>query len=128
MRVERLLRWYYAATAAFLLLDYGAGINLRVAFLEPWPVARGAYYGVCFACLGLMLWRPGWTTVIGSVESLVTLIALILSMAVRVMIPNEAIFAENGSFVTVREIMNFLISASVAYLAWLKGIKTLKMH
>ena len=43
MTAERVLPWYYAASIVFLLLDYGAGINLRVAFLEPWPVARGAF-------------------------------------------------------------------------------------
>ena len=69
-----------------------------------------------------MLWRPGWAVLIGSFESLVTLVALIFSMAVRVMIPSDAIFAGGASFVTVQEILNFLISGSIAYLAWVKGL------
>ena len=99
---------------------------MRVAFLDEFPTARVAYYGICFACLALMLWRPGWATLIGTFESLVTLVALIFSMAVRVMVPNDAIFEENAPFVNVQEIINFVISGSVAYFAWIKGLKKLR--
>ena len=126
MNFARILPWYYAGTAFFLLLDYGLGINVRVAFLDQLPTARVAYYGICFACLALMLWRPGWATLIGTFESLVTLVALIFGMAVRVMVPNDAIFEENAQFVNVQEIINFVISGSVAYFAWIKGLKKLR--
>jgi hypothetical protein len=126
MNIARILPWYYAATAIFLALDYGLGINVRVAFLGEFPTARVAYYGICFICLALMVWRPGWATLIGTFESLVTLVALILSMAVRVMVPNDAIFEENAAFVSVQEIINFIISGSVAYFAWMRGLRTLR--
>ena len=126
MNFSRILPWYYAATAFFLALDYGLGINVRVAFLDEFPTARVAYYGICFVCLALMLWRPGWATLIGTFESLATLVALILSMAVRVMVPNDAIFEENAPFVNVQEIINFVISGSIAYFAWIQGLKKLK--
>lgn len=126
MNIARVLPWYYAATGLFLLLDYGLGVNVRIAFLDQMPAARMAYYGICFACFALMIWRPGWATLIGTFESLVTLVALILSMAIRVMVPNNAIFEENASFVTVQEILNFVISGSVAYFAWLQGLKKLR--
>jgi len=73
----------------------------------------------------LMLWRPAWTTLIGTFESLVTLIALIFAMAARVMVPSDAIFEGTGQFVTIQEIINFVISGSVAYLAWMKGLTQL---
>ena len=126
MNFARILPWYYAGTAFFLVLDYGLGINVRVAFLDQLPSARVAYYGICFACLALMLWRPGWATLIGTFESLVTLVALIFSMAVRVIVPNDAIFEENALFVNVQEIINFVISGSVAYFAWITGLKKLR--
>lgn len=128
MNAQRMLPWYYAASVIFLLLDYVADINIRVAFLEPWPAARAAYYGVCFACLGLMLWRPRWAVLIGSFESLVTLVALILSMAVRVMIPSDAVVGGSAPFVTLQEILNFLIAGSVAYLAWVKGLRAMRLR
>lgn len=126
MRIDRILPLYYAATAFFLLLDYGFGLNVRIAFLDALPAARMAYYGICFACLGLMIWRPSWTTFIGTFESLVTLIALIFGMAVRVMIPNDAIFEENATILTYQEVINFVIAGSVAYLAWIRGLKELQ--
>jgi len=126
MSMIRILPWYYAATVVFLLLDYFAGINVRVAFLESLPGARAAYYAICFACLALMIWRPSWTTLIATFESLVTIIALIFSMGIRVMVPTDAIFDENVSFVTYQEIINFMMSGSMAYLSWIKGLKALQ--
>lgn len=123
---DRILPWYYAATVLFVLLDYGFGVNVRIAFLEPFPAARMGYYLVCFACLALMLWRPAWTTLIGTVESLVTLVALILSMALRVMIPNDAIFEEKEGFVSYQEIINFLIAGLIAYSSWTSGLRRLR--
>jgi len=126
MKADRILPWYYAGTILFLLMDYGFGVNVRLAFLESVPIARLAYYGICLVCFVLMLWRPGWTTLIGTFESLVTLIALIFAMAVRVMVPTDAIFGENAEFVTIQEIINFVIAGSMAYLAWVKGLKQLR--
>lgn len=123
---DRILPWYYAATVLFMLLDYGFGVNVRIAFLEPFPAARTGYYLVCFACLALILWRPTWSTLIGTAESLVTLVALILSMALRVMIPNDAIFEQSVGFVGYQEILNFLIAGLVAYSSWTTGLKRLR--
>jgi len=125
MSAIRILPLYYAATVVFLLLDYFAGINVRVAFLESLPPARAAYYAICFVCLGLMIWRPAWTTLVATFESLVTLVALIFSMGMRVLVPTDAIFDENASFVTFQEIINFVIAGGIAYFAWVRGLKAL---
>jgi hypothetical protein len=125
MRAGQIFPWYYGATVFFLLLDYVFGVNVRLAFLDALPAAKLAYYGICFVCFALMLWGPRWTTLIGTFESLVTLTALIFAMAIRVMVPNDAIFEEHAAFVTIQEVINFVIAGSVAYLAWLKGLKQL---
>lgn len=125
MNATRILPWYYAATLVFLLLDFFGSVNVRVAFLDTLPAARVAYYGICFACLGLMIWRPAWTTLIGTFESLVTMIALIFGMALRVMVPNDAIVEENIAIVTSEQLVNFIIAGSIAYLSWVKGLKAL---
>ena len=125
LSATRILPWYYAATFVFLLLDYLGGVNVRVAFLDTLPTARMAYYGICFVCFGLMIWRPAWTTLIGTFESLVTMIALILGMAIRVMVPNDAIFEENATIVTGEQIINFIIAGSMAYFSWVRGLKEL---
>ena len=128
MNSPRLLAWYYGATILFAVLDFVFGINIRVAFLEPWPALRVAYYGVCLACLAATLWRPQWSVWIGTGESLAVLVALIMSMGVRVLVPTDVIFDENAAFVTPQEIVNFIIAGSIAYLAYIRGLKQLKIR
>ncbi len=125
---DRILVLYYAATAIFLLLDYATGFNIRIAFLEPYDAARLAYYGVCFVCLGLMLWRPAWTVLISAFESIVTLSALIIGMGMRTLLATDRVLATGTGLITMPEIYNFLISGGIAYVAWVKGINRLKVR
>ena len=120
-----LLIVYYAGTALFLALDFGFGVNVRVAFLEAAPGLRLGYYGVLFGCLALVLWRPEWSRLVGSVESLATLVALIINMALRSMIVTDEMLETGAGFVTMSEIVNFVIAGTVAYVAWLRSVKEL---
>ncbi len=122
---RKLIVLYYAATALFLLLDYGLGVNVRIAFLDGIPALRPVYYGVCFACLGLALWRPAWTTVIGSVESLATLVALIINMGTRAILTTDLMLETGTGFVTMAEIINFLIAGAAAYVSFAHGLQRL---
>jgi len=115
-----LLPLYYAATAIFVLLDLGLDINVRVAFLEQWPVWRAAYYLACFGCLAMMLRWPDWREIIGGLESLLTLVALILSMGIRSMAGGGLVDAALTP-ITLEEIVNFLMSGSFAYFSWVRG-------
>jgi len=121
-----LLKVYYAATALFLLLDYLGGINVRLAFLDPWPLWRGLYYLGCFGCLGLIAWRPALTTLVATAESLITLAALIISMGYRVMTVSESLLTSSPEFVTTEEILNFAIVGLVAWYGWFHGSEALK--
>ena len=120
------MRWYYAATAVFLLLDLLLDVNVRIAFLDASPALRAAYYGVCFACLGMMLWRPAWTVIISAFESLVTLSALIISFGTHAILVSDAMLEGREPFVSIPEVVNFLMSGSIAYIAWSRGIAELQ--
>ena len=122
---NRILKFYYAATAAFLILDLVFHINVRVAFLEPWPMWRLAYYAVCFGVFVMIALRPGLAEVLGVVESLVTLVALILSMGVRVMLVPADLAEFGASVVSGQEIINFVISGGIAWLSWHRGMLAL---
>ena len=124
--MNRPVTLYYAATILFLLLDFVLGVNVRVAFLEPFPMARLAYYLVCFVLFALMLWRPGWALLIGTIESLVAVVALTFSMALRVMIVTDEMIETGVGFVTTEEIFNYLIVGGIAYFSWVQGLKALK--
>jgi hypothetical protein len=121
----RVVLVYYAATILFLLLDYGLGVNVRLAALDAYPGYRAFYYLAIFGCFGAMLWRPAWSTAIGVLESLVTLIALIVNMALRSMIVTDAMLESGSGFVTTAEILNFGISGSVAWFSWQRGMSRL---
>lgn len=123
--VRQALTGYYAATALFLALDLGLGINLRVSFLEAHDGWRLAYYGVCLACLIAIIVRPGWTIPVSALESLATMVALILSFGVRVMAIDDAVLEGSEPVVTTQEVLNFLISGVAAWLAWTRSIAAL---
>lgn len=120
---RRLMLAYYAATVVFLALDVLLGLNIRVAFLEGSVPLRSAYYGICFGCLALMLWRPNWTAIISAFESLVTLVALIIGFGTRAIFISDAMLEGQDTFIRMPEIVNFLLSGSIAYVAWIRGMR-----
>lgn len=111
---HRLLLAYYGATVAFIVLDYAAGLNLRLTFLDGMPIWRALYYLVCLLCL-VVIWRfPDWSAVVAVAESTVALSALIIETGIRVLTITE-IALEGGEPITVREIVNFLLAGGAAY-------------
>lgn len=122
---RRVLIAYYGATVIFLALDYFAGLNVRVAFLEPFPAWRAAYYGFCLLCLALVAWRPDVSVIVGAFESLVTLGALIISFGMRAILVTDSMLETGSGFVTMPEIINFIISGGIAYVVWTRGVQEL---
>ncbi len=122
---RNILRIYYAATALFVSLDFGFGVNVRAAFLESAPTLRVLFYVVLFGCFALVIWRPAWTNVVGLVESVVTLAALIINMALRSMMITHDVFAAGAGPVTMAEIVNFMIAGGAAYVSYTQGLKWL---
>ena len=108
-------------------MDFGFDVNVRVAFLEPWPVWRVLYYLFCFGCLALIFLRPALTTLVTTVESLITVSALILHMGVRVMSVSVGVMeAGAGAVIYPQEIINFLISGLAAWWGWVQGSQALQ--
>ena len=125
---RRILQAYYAATIVFLMLDYGAGLNVRVAGLEGLPQLKAGYYLVIFACLGVTLWRPAWSTAVGVVESLATIVTLIFSVALGSLFPTGQMLETGSAPLGVPEIVNFVIAGSIAWYAWQRGLAELFGH
>jgi len=118
----RLITGYYGATVIFVLLDYLLNFNIRLIFLNDWPVWRGLYYGACFGFFGVMLMRPSWSSTIAAAESLLTLSALIITTATRVMIVSDEMIEEGKGFVTVNELLNFAIAGTISYVSLMRGV------
>ena len=119
-----MIRFYYLATALFLLLDLALNINVRLAFLENHPGIRAAYYAVIFTCMALIIWRPSWTVVVSGIESLAALVALILTVWLRVLAIGDPTTA-GGGFASTEEMVNFVMTGTIAYLAYQRGIREL---
>ena len=121
-----MIRIYYLATVVFLLLDIILDLNIRVAFFESSPAVRACYYAVLFLCMALILWRPSWTVRISALESVFVLIALILNMGMRTILVTDAMLEGGTGFVTMPEIVNFMISGGIAYMAFTQGMRELQ--
>jgi len=71
-------RWYYYATPLFILLDYFAGINVRVSALDAMPLYKYAYYGFCILC-GLCIYIfPKYSPIVALLESAINYVLMIL--------------------------------------------------
>ncbi len=125
MRQKTVLLSYYGATLIFLLIDVVFGLSIRISFLDANYALKMAYYAFCIACFLMMVWKPKLTVLIGAAESLVTLIALIVVMGLRVLVPTDQMLESGVGVVTAPEIVNFMIAGGIAYVAWMSGIKNL---
>ncbi|MHC4088269.1 MAG: hypothetical protein ACYSU5_24150 [Planctomycetota bacterium] len=71
-------KWYYYATPIFILLDYLAGINIRVSALDAMPLYKYAYYGFCILC-GLCIYIfPRYSPAVALFESAINYVLMIL--------------------------------------------------
>ena len=114
---------YYGATPGFAALDLMLGLNLRLSFLDGHDGWRLAYYAVLLACFAAMLLGPRWTAAVSAVESLVTIIALIFSMAYGSIIVTDGMLEGEVAYVTPESIVNFLLSGPAAYLSWTRSLR-----
>ena len=116
---------YYGGTLVFLLLDVVLGLSIRISFLDAHTTFKMLYYGFCMLCFLLMIWKPALTVPIGALESLVTLVSLILVMAMRVVVPTDAMLETGAGIITAPEILNFIIAGGISYVAWNQGMQAM---
>lgn len=111
-----LLLGYYALTLLFAGLDFLAGLNVRLAFLDGQPGLRVGYYVGLILCF-LAMWRlPVWSRIIAVVESMIVLAALIVDFWLRIFAMPDTVLA-GGDPIGFEEVANFALSGAAAYLA-----------
>lgn len=130
-RVGRAIpRLYYLVTPAFILLDYLAGINIRVAALDAMPVYKNLYYGLCVLCGVLVLVLPAASAVVAFVESTI-LIFLTVPAVFRPLVENVEQFADldadwqAAQAFQLEGAMNLLMAAAIAVLAFRMSLAAL---
>ena len=123
-------KWYYYATPLFILLDYLAGINVRVSALDAMPLYKNLYYGFCILCgLGMYI-SPRYSPVVALLESAINYVLMILLLLrpYIICLLQEDIIGEgwqNMEMLTAQQITNLLIAALVAAYAFKASINKL---
>jgi len=114
-------RWYYLATPAFVLLDYVAGVNIRVAVLDSVPLYKNLYYGLCILCGGVVFLRPRFSGLVALIESTIlfvmTIVLVFLPYWAIAQTPDDPIDVE-FEILTLQGVINLLIVGAIA----LKGM------
>ena len=121
-------RWYYYATPLFILLDYLAGINVRVAALDSMPLYKNAYYGFCILC-GLCIYiLPKYSPIVALFESginfMMTILLLFLPYAILIS-NTEDVLSQDWSLpqmFTAQRIVNLTLAGFVAVFAFRASI------
>lgn len=123
-------RFYYLVTPAFILLDYLAGINIRVAALDAMPGCKNLYYGFCVLCGVLVLVLPAASAVVAFVESTI-LLFLTVPEVFRPLAANLERFADLDADWQMTEafplegMLNLLMVAAIAVLAFHMSLSAL---
>jgi hypothetical protein len=124
-------RWYYYATPLFILLDYLAGINVRVSALDAMPLYKYAYYGFCILCALCIYISPKYSPVVALFESAINYVLMILLLLMPYVrcIMQEDIIGEgwqNVEALNPQHITNLALAALVAVLAFRASINKLQ--
>ena len=72
-------RWYYLATPVFVVLDYVAGVNIRVAVLDSMPLYKNLYYGVCIVFGVFVFFQPKTSPFVALFESMINILMTALA-------------------------------------------------
>lgn len=115
-----ILRWYYLATPLFWIAARVWGVDVRVAFLDDFPVGQDAYYLAC-CVVGLVVWRaPERAARLGLMESTLNVSLLIVSVMVWYghMLDWAAGPSAAVRVVTARQLVNFVLAAVVAAVSY----------
>jgi hypothetical protein len=123
-------KWYYYATPLFILLDYLAGINVRIAALDAMPLYKNLYYGFCILCAVCIYIFPRYSPVVALLESAINymLMILLLIMPYIRCLMEEDILGQGWQTVealNAEHILNLTFAGIVAVLAFRASIDRL---
>jgi hypothetical protein len=123
-------RLYYLITPAFILLDYGVGVNVRVAVLDGLPLYKNLYYGFCVLCGVAVYLLPVSSPFVAlgesSINVLLTILALFLPYVQNLqrLADLEGDWKVAGTFSTEGAV-NLVLAATMAVVAFVQSNKAL---
>jgi len=114
--VQHSWRNYYLATPFFIILDIFFNINIRIPFLDNWPVLKYIYYLMIFF-LGFLISRlPHLTNKIAITESMMTISLLIIGFVYPYLMlrDEESVMVAMEAY-SMKAVVNFAITAFMLY-------------
>ena len=117
--VLKWVKYYYASTVLFIVLDLTLGANVRAVGFEAFPTLRILYYIGCLGCFVVILKNPHWSAPIVLGESIINLLSLIMGLftPIYVYIP-EGNLDKAYSILSIGFVINFAIAASIALISF----------
>jgi hypothetical protein len=128
---QSIAKLYYYVTPVFVLLDYLAGVNVRVAVLDSMPLHKSLYYGFCVVCAVSMYAAPRYTAVVALFESAInfsmTTTGLFVPYARHIAYTDDVLNAdwELANVFTTPRIVNLILAGVVAILVFKGSLRTL---
>jgi hypothetical protein len=115
-----LLRWYYLGTPVFWLVGVLWGVNVRVAFLDAFPVGRTVYYVLCFLIGVVALRAPQYASRLALYESAANLGLIILSVGVWYLQMLEWAAGPSAvvRVVSPAELVNFVLTTTIGTISY----------
>jgi uncharacterized membrane protein len=109
---------YYLVTPGFILLDYVAGVNIRVAVLDTWPVYKNLYYGLCVVC-GVLIYAvrragPFVAFVESTVNFTMTILLAFLPYVRIASLASEDACEFEAQLLTVPQAINLFLAGLIA--------------
>jgi len=124
-------RLYYLVTPAFIVLDYSAGVSVRVAVLDGLPLYKSLYYGFCVVCGVLVYLLPTSSAVVALVESSINILLTILSVFLpyvhTVMLYDDALTQQWNpmAIFDASYVINLLLAGGIAVIAFKESSEAL---
>jgi hypothetical protein len=123
---QRFFLGYYLATPVFMLIDYVCGANVRAAGFEAYPILKYSYYAACFLGFFVIRAKPDIASFYVLGESTVSIVSLIVGFLTPMYALLDQIEVSGAGLsnpMTAERITNFIISGSVACLAFQKSVR-----
>ena len=123
-------RLYYLITPAFIVLDYWAGVNVRVTVFDGLPLYKNLYYGFCMMCGAVMYLLPVSSPFVALCESSVNILLTILALFLPYVQNLQRLADLEGDWKPVETFgteaaVNLVLAATMAAIAFVQSNKAL---
>lgn len=109
---KRILKIYYFITPVFVLLDYVAGVKIRIVFPAGFDGFALVYYIICFGSVFVAFKQTMVAAIFSLLESSINLLLLLLSVFLPLVMLDQTLEGVGGFRFGLTELIHFFIVGS----------------